>query len=869
MKKTLLSAILIVLVGALHAQISDRLKEVMSKEQNQLITVKVLFSSQTSILEERRAWQSRGVPVAMWPRMVNRVLMKEAERAQSGARRLVENQPENHVGRVETFYIVNMMILEARPSVIHALYQLPDVMFIDMADEERELIEPVSVSEAEAVTQAGREPGLTAINAPPMWKLGYTGKGGIAYDYDTGVWPDHPTFKDRFLGNFAPMDQCWYGYYNSAPTGATGDHGTHVLGTMAGLDRQTNDTIGVAFGAYWIANDLIGNASVAADLPPLAEMVKGFEWALNPDGDTTTSDDVPDVINNSWRWRDILDTVQCGGFIVQLMNAIEAAGIANVFSGGNTGPNNVGVNAPQRINTSVVNTFTVGSVNGNVSFPYPISTFSTRGPTQCGGTGSILIHPEVVAPGQNVRSAWGSDSYNTISGTSMASPHVSGAILLLKEAFPQLSGDTLMAALYNSAIDLGAPGEDNTYGKGIIDVYAAFQALSQRYTAVDPNLVDWDLAIEGVRLNPSQAVICDAGLTAEVFLRNLGQNPVSIIDFIISVDGTIIQQGTFQVNLPVALQKGERDTISFPVNANILTGGGHELVVEASIAASESDLINNRWFTRFNIRASRALPFQEDFENGIGAVNWYQYNEDQALTWDTTRVPDGGGQKLAAYMNFLNYKPRNSQVDQLWTPQLVLPSAGEIKLKFDVAYQEYVPVGQLYDTLKVLVSTDCGATLTEVYNQYGPGLNTTGNTGPGFIPQNRSEWRRDSVSLTAFAGEEVLVIFEGVNRNGNDLFLDNISIYAGTVDPMSLPEESLERFTVYPNPAHNLLHIRGGEVEEPLEYRITDLSGKLISQGHFEPNAERVIEISDLEAGAYLMEISTSDFQEAHRFLKN
>ena len=116
------------------------------------------------------------------------------------------------------------------------------------------------------------------------------------------------------------------------------------------------------------------------------------------------------------------------------MNAIEAVGIANVFSGGNSGPNNSTVNSPQRINTSEVNTFCVGSVNGNTSFPYNISNFSTRGPTQCSGTGSLLIHPEVVAPGQNVRSAWEQNSFNTISGTSMAAPHVSGAILLLKEA---------------------------------------------------------------------------------------------------------------------------------------------------------------------------------------------------------------------------------------------------------------------------------------------------------------------------------------------------------------------------------------------------------------------------------------------------
>ena len=67
---------------------------------------------------------------------------------------------------------------------------------------------------------------------------------------------------------------------------------------------------------------------------------------------------------------------------------------------------------------------------------YPISSFSCRGPTQCPGEGSLSTYPEVVAPGQSVRSAWGKNEFNTISGTSMAAPHVSGAVLLLKEAFP-------------------------------------------------------------------------------------------------------------------------------------------------------------------------------------------------------------------------------------------------------------------------------------------------------------------------------------------------------------------------------------------------------------------------------------------------
>ena len=184
-----------------------------------------------------------------------------------------------------------------------------------------------------------------------MWRLGYTGRGRLAYNYDTGVWPNHPAFSNRFIGTRYPMNQSWIGYFNDFPNGSIQNHGTHTLGTISGLVESTNDTIGVAH------LDPIGLlmtfvTSTVQGLPPVVKMIEAFEWALNPDDDTSTTLDIPDVINNSWRWYDGNDTIHCEGFIVNLMNAIEAVGIANVFSGGNSGPNNSTVNSPQRINTS-------------------------------------------------------------------------------------------------------------------------------------------------------------------------------------------------------------------------------------------------------------------------------------------------------------------------------------------------------------------------------------------------------------------------------------------------------------------------------------------------------------------------------------
>ena len=82
------------------------------------------------------------------------------------------------------------------------------------------------------------------------------------------------------------------------------------------------------------------------------------------------------------------------GYAVELMDIIEAAGIANIFSAGNNGPDNDGVRSPQRINSNLVNTFCVGSINAN-NDDYLISNFSCRGYTMPKNL-SLSIYPEVI-----------------------------------------------------------------------------------------------------------------------------------------------------------------------------------------------------------------------------------------------------------------------------------------------------------------------------------------------------------------------------------------------------------------------------------------------------------------------------------------
>ena len=122
--------------------------------------------------------------------------------------------------------------------------------------------------------------------------------------------------------------------------------------------------------------------------------------------------------------------------------------------------------------------FAVGSIDNT----YEIAPSSGRGPSACDSG----VFPELVAPGVNVRTCdltfGGSflSSYATGSGTSFAAAHVAGAMALLRSAFPDASVEELQAALQRTALDLGPPGSDDTYGSGLIDLVRAHASLAGR-----------------------------------------------------------------------------------------------------------------------------------------------------------------------------------------------------------------------------------------------------------------------------------------------------------------------------------------------------------------------------------------------------
>ena len=835
--------------------------------EDDLIPVLLLVENGVDMAAMKANFISQNVPVNKRAQLVMSALKTKASATQRTVLSAI-HESEIEFSNLQTFWISNSIALEASPALIEILGNLPGVERITLNTPQYGLIEPEKGEAASPKSEGGIEPGLATVGAPEMWAMGYTGKGRLAMTFDTGVWPEHPAIGNRFLPNRMPLASTWLGYDSPVPTDKSSSHGTHVSGTMLGLDTITADTIGMAPRAYLIATDPI--VSNIADVKPLSELMLGYEWAMNPDGDMETSNDIPDVINNSWgRPNDIVDTdwEACSEFVIPVFDAVLAAGIANVFSAGNDGPNAMTIGIPNNINTGLVNSFAVGAVSGSGPGPiWPVASFSSRGPSVCGGEGSLLIKPEVSAPGVNVRSSVGNDGYDLFSGTSMAAPHVSGAILLLKEAFPYLSGEDLMLALYYSAVDQGETGEDNVYGMGIIHVKNAFDYLLENHEPVAPATTFPDLELVSIN-HPAEFIPCDPDFNQvipEITVRNNSSQDITGI----SVNYTVnVFEGQIFSDPTMTIGAGEEVQISLPLFLSP-ENGSKELHVWIEPSANEADIWNNHMVYRWIQLPQQMLnqeAFIENFETGIDPELWTIQNPDGSNTWDTSYVIQADGNMgYAAWMKFVGYNPIEGQQDDLISPWMVTsmldfypPGA---TLSFDYFYRKRTSNTFTQDTLAIFVHPRCAyGDPMEIFRAGGEELWTVDVSQPNAFPQDSSQWQHVELNIPVaiMNGDEAFFVrFVGINRRSSNLLIDNVNMEwlsgVSTKNPESV------QLQLYPNPTRENFTLTWKGNNNNAVVLLHDIQGRNVTAYNAVKSGE-TLNLQNLGRGLYIVSVRFAD----------
>jgi serine protease AprX len=383
-----------------------------------------------------------------------------------------------------SFYIVNAILVKGSREIAESLAARPDVARVEGNPHISNVLPQTNaVTEASSQSPETIEPGIAYTHAPDVWAVGFRGQGITVAGADTGQRWTHNALKPHYRGwdgQNADHNYNWHDSIHDSTGNPCGNdspfpcddngHGTHTIGTAVGDDGAGNQ-IGMAPGAKWIG---CRNMDQGDGTP--ARYIECMEWFLAPypiGGGQGAPLRAPDVTNNSWRCPP-----SEGCSVNTLQAAVEAqaaAGIIMVVGADSSGPGCSTMENPPSIYAAA---YTVGALNTGQD---AVATFSSRGPVVIDG--SNRVKPDITAPGTGIRSSYNTadDAYASLSGTSMAAPHIAGAMALLWCARPNFRHDinasrTALdnAAHFISSTQCGSAGPpNNVAGWGRVDVLPA------------------------------------------------------------------------------------------------------------------------------------------------------------------------------------------------------------------------------------------------------------------------------------------------------------------------------------------------------------------------------------------------------------
>ncbi|SFG68972.1 S8 family serine peptidase [Oribacterium sp. WCC10] len=425
-------------------------------------------------------------------------LEKCAEISQKNAKKIIEKAVRDDDGSVvewESFFITNAIHLKTKDkSLIMKVMALPEVCRITgnghvdnlepVEDDSKDMMLRTQQTHIFVPDERDIEWGVSMIHADKVWEdFGINGKGTVVGIIDGGANYELPALKKKFLdydpatgkANTDKQDDpdtkdIWEGCaYRDFVDGtdtpqktSSDDHGTHVAGTIVGEEGEHTNRIGVAPGAKFITARAMG-----VDGGEVSDLIAAAEWMYQMK---------PDVVNNSWGGS--ADTDE---WFKEITKAWKSRGIIPVFAAGNTSgevPGEGTISNPANYSDVIA----VAAVDQNKK----IGNFSNKGPS---AFNSSMTKPEISAPGVQVRSVNSKGRYVSWNGTSMAAPHVTGAVALIRaaarkygkeEEYDEL--DEIRDLLMETAeplTDAQYPESPNyAYGAGLINVYDAVSKIA-------------------------------------------------------------------------------------------------------------------------------------------------------------------------------------------------------------------------------------------------------------------------------------------------------------------------------------------------------------------------------------------------------
>ena len=155
-----------------------------------------------------------------------------------------------------------------------------------------------------------------------------------------------------------------------------------------------------------------------------------------------------------------------------------------------------------------------------------------------------------------------------------------------------------------------------------------------------------------------------------------------------------------------------------------------------------------------------------------------------------------------------------------------------------------------------------------IYEKFDTELSTFDTSSYDFIPEYLSHWRNDTVDLSFFSNENILIKFESTNRQGNNLYLDNIKVYQGLTAPLSTNKIEALEYIIYPNPATASINIILEETNnDHIKIKLFNTLGEQLLQTTFTGN-NKVLSIANFSSGIYFIQLSNSRESSIKSFIK-
>ncbi|MFC4591017.1 S8 family peptidase [Sphaerisporangium corydalis] len=387
--------------------------------------------------------------------------------------------------------------------------------------------------------KADLDQSVPLIGAPQAWAAGYDGTGVKVAILDTGIDETHPDLAGKVVEerSFVP----------GVPVADGNGHGTHVASIITGSGAASGGRYkGVAPGVKLVIGKVLDDSGSG----DWSSVIDGMQWAASS-GARVVSISIGGQATDG------------GDPLTQAVDDLTAStGTLFVIAAGNSG-------ADETIETPGVaaSALTVASTDKSDK----LSSYSSRGPLLDGA-----LKPDIAAPGQNIVAARAAgtglgtpvdDSYTTLSGTSMATPHVSGAAAILAQRHPGWTGPQLKAALMSTAKDVGLTVYER--GAGRLDVGTA---VAQQVHAATPS-ADYGLVPEG-----------SAPIAKRLTYGNLADQPVTLTltPTLATLDGRAAPPGALTADATVTIPAGGTATATLTLDVAALAAGTYTGAVTAT-----------------------------------------------------------------------------------------------------------------------------------------------------------------------------------------------------------------------------------------------------------------------------------------------